>query len=542
MTLKAPPSLIAIIPRKRLVTSDQDEVTGETLLVPQPSTDPNDPLNWSKAFKIYVAFLTCVALTWINFFAGGPGAVLVEIAIDLFGVYLPKPNNPGTLSPASMAAFSSAVSKTALLFSTASMSAGVSNLLWVPLAIKYGRRVVYTFSFLIFGLCCIWSARATSYGSLLASRIIAAWFSGSAECVAPMTIADIFFLHERGKMTAMYSAALSTGAAFGLLISGVMSISQNWRMFHYLCAALVLATTVLIFFTMPETAYQRHICGTEQVENEKVSNAAEVEHIEVSNTPKKPFFQRMAFNRAPLTHESIWKIVLRPVLILFLPPVFWSTVSFGIGIGIFVVLSTTGATAFSQVYGFTVWQLGLVWLAGIVGNILGIPFGGYFSDWVANRATSKNGGVREPEMRLPAVSIAMVTYPGSLLLYGLGINYKTHWIVPALGIFLFSFGSSATIGITVVYTIDCYRPISGEVVVSQVVFKSFITFLMSFYANPWVNRDGYAGVFGAMAGFSFVVLALWIPLYIWGKQIRHATLKWRVMRRIHWDLDRETGE
>ncbi|KAJ5883231.1 uncharacterized protein N7473_010117 [Penicillium subrubescens] len=377
---------------------------------------------------------------------------------------------------------------------------------------------------------------------LMASRIIASWFSGSAECVAPMTIADIFFLHERGKMTAMYSAALSTGAAFGLMISGIMSISQNWRMFHYLCAALVLATTVLIFFTMPETAFQRDLGRTEEVANEKVSNVAEVEHVEVSNTPKKSFTQRMAFNRAPLTHESIWKIAIRPVLILFLPPVFWSTVSFGIGIGIFVVLGTTAATAFSQVYDFTVWQVGLVWIAGIVGNLLGIPFGGYFSDWVANRATSKNGGVREPEMRLPAVSIAMITYPGSLLLYGLGINYKAHWIVPTLGIFLFSFGSSAAIGITVVYTIDCYRPIAGEVVVSQVVFKSFITFLMSFYANPWVDRDGYAGAFGAMAGFSFIILALWIPLYIWGKQIRHATLKGRVMRYVHWDLDRETGE
>lgn len=234
----------------------------------------------------------------------------------------------------------------------------------------------------------------------------------------------------------MYSAALSTGAAFGLLISGIMSISQSWRMFHYLCAALVLATTVLIFFTMPETAYQRDIGGTEEVANEKDSNVAEVEHEEVSNTAKKSFIQRMAFNRAPLTHENIWKIVFRPVLVLFLPPVLWSTVSFGIGIGIFVILGTTAATAFSQVYGFTQWQIGLVWIAGIVGNLLGIPFGGWFSDWVANRATSKSGGVREPEMRLPAVSIAMITYPASLLLYGLGINYQAHWFVPTLGIFL----------------------------------------------------------------------------------------------------------
>jgi MFS family permease len=74
--------------------------------------------------------------------------------------------------------------------------------MWVPLAVKYGRRVVYTSSFLAFGLCCIWSARASTYGSVFASRFIAAWFAGSAECVAPITIADIFFLHERGKMTA----------------------------------------------------------------------------------------------------------------------------------------------------------------------------------------------------------------------------------------------------------------------------------------------------------------------------------------------------
>jgi MFS family permease len=141
-------------------------------------------------------------LTWVNFYAGGPASVLVEIVIDLFGVYPPDPRNPATLAPESIAAFLSAVSKVALLFSTTSLAAGMSNLMWVPLAVKYGRRVVYTSSFLAFGLCCIWSARASTYGSVFASRFIAAWFAGSAECVAPITIADIFFLHERGKMTA----------------------------------------------------------------------------------------------------------------------------------------------------------------------------------------------------------------------------------------------------------------------------------------------------------------------------------------------------
>lgn len=237
----------------------------------------------------------------------------------------------------------------------------------------------------------------------------------------------------------MYSAALSTGAALGSLVAGIMSISQDWREFHYLCAGLVLATTALIFFTMPETAYQREVGRFEEGTSEsKTSEVSEVEHVqtEADIPPKKSFLQLMAFNSSVLTHESIWKIAFRPVPVILLPGVLWSTISFGIGIGIFVVMGTTAANAFTEIYGFSVWQIGMVWISSIVGNLLGMPFGGYFSDWVASRATMKNGGIREPEMRLPAVSIAMICYPGSLLLYGLGIHYKAHWMVPVLGIFL----------------------------------------------------------------------------------------------------------
>ena len=37
---------------------------------------------------------------------------------------------------------------------------------------------------------------------------------------APITIADVFFLHERGTMMALYTAFLSIGVGFGMVISG----------------------------------------------------------------------------------------------------------------------------------------------------------------------------------------------------------------------------------------------------------------------------------------------------------------------------------
>lgn len=45
-----------------------------------------------------------------------------------------------------------------------------------------------------------------------------------------------------------------------------------------------------------------------------------------------------------------------------------------------------------------------------------------------------------------------------------------------------------------------------------------------------------------MAGIAGAVLILWIPLYFWGKQIRHNSWKWRVISFVHWDNDREVGE
>lgn len=67
-------------------------------------------------------------------------------------------------------------------------------------------------------------------------------------------------------------------------------------------------------------------------------------------------------------------------------------------------------------------------------------------------------------------------------------------------------------------------------------------FLLSFYTNPWIAEAGYSKSFGAMAGISGGILSLWIPLYFFGKRIRHATLEWPIIRSVKWDIDREVGE
>lgn len=45
--------------------------TNKIILIPMPSSDPDDPLNWSRPYKYYVVFLVCLAMTMCNFLAAG---------------------------------------------------------------------------------------------------------------------------------------------------------------------------------------------------------------------------------------------------------------------------------------------------------------------------------------------------------------------------------------------------------------------------------------------------------------------------------------
>jgi hypothetical protein len=63
-----------------------------------------------------------------------------------------------------------------------------------------------------------------------------------------------------------------------------------------------------------------------------------------------------------------------------------------------------------------------------------VPAGGPVGEAVANYFTVRNGGVREPEFRLPAIAISVITAPLGLILYGAGLQYKLNFMVPIIGL------------------------------------------------------------------------------------------------------------
>ncbi|KAI1333411.1 MFS general substrate transporter [Xylariaceae sp. FL0255] len=506
-----------------------DHDTNQIIPIPTPSDDPNDPLNWSRSYKYYITALVCFALLVCNAAAAGPTIAIFETAKAFF------PN----------LTVDSAIYRVSYFFSLTALTQGLGNFIWVPLGNKFGRRPVYIFSYSIFLIFSLWTVFEHRYANFVVARVLVGFGSGAAECLAPLTIADIFFLHERGKITAIYTGFLSVGVSFGIVVSGLVTIHYPWRDIYKGLTVVIAIVLVLAVFTFPETAFSRDYDGTTQMSTRDRDDHSQISSA--ANPPRsagkaKPYLHGLKLFRGTLTKESMTKMILRPLGLIILPPVLWAALVESVTIGFLVAVTTNVPSAYESTYNFETYQIGLTYFSSVIGALIGIPAGGQLGDVVADYLTRCNGGVRNPEMRLPAMVLSLFTCPLALILYGVGIQNKLPWICPTIGAALLAFSITQATNICLVYVIDAYRPIAGEVTVTVLGFKSIFGFALAFYTNPWVDEVGYVQSFGAMAGISAFVLLFFIPLYLWGKPLRHRTWNWWLVSFIHWEDDREVGE
>jgi MFS family permease len=212
----------------------------------------------------------------------------------------------------------------------------------------------------------------------------------------------------------------------GIVIDGFVSINYDWRYMYYIAIAPIGFCTLIVIFFFPETYYPRS----------PVNIATHEGSIQDAETypPKLTYVQSLRVVTGVHTKESLLRMFLRPLGLILIPPVLWATLVMSVTIGFLVAVTSNVAPSFQANYGMKPWQTGLCFVAAILGSLIGIWVGGGFSDRVADYFTKRNGGIREPEFRLPAMTVALITGPLSLVFFGVGINNGIHWMMPVVGV------------------------------------------------------------------------------------------------------------
>lgn len=200
------------------------------------------------------------------------------------------------------------------------------------------------------------------------------------------------------------------------------------------------------FFAFPETAYVREpprndgessvppLSSSEKASAMSSASASDVERTSRPVPAKMTYLQSLKIFHRTVTDENLFRLLVRPFGLICLPPVLWVSLVSGTTIGFLVAMNSNVEIAFVSAYHFQSWQVGLCFISAIIGSLIGIPAGGTFGDQVADWFTKRNGGIRDPEMRLPAMILSMITAPLGLILFGVGVEYQLHWICSTIGI------------------------------------------------------------------------------------------------------------
>jgi MFS family permease len=114
-------------------------------------------------------------------------------------------------------------------FGVGTAGLAVGCILFIPFALKFGRRPVYIASLSVNLAMAIWSAKMQTRADLWGTNIVSGLAGALSETICQMSIADLFFLHQRGTANGFYVIMVNVGAFLGPVASGYSAESQGWR-------------------------------------------------------------------------------------------------------------------------------------------------------------------------------------------------------------------------------------------------------------------------------------------------------------------------
>ncbi|KAG8625512.1 hypothetical protein KVT40_007263 [Elsinoe batatas] len=483
------------------------------VLNPQPSEDPNDPLNWPLWKKEIIILILCLG-SMLNAGVNGPllnasyFSIAQQINTDLTTVVLVSGYN--------------------LLI------AGASGPFICAFSRKYGKRPVYLAStlFCIIGTA-IGQARI-SYDYLLAARIVQGLSTSAFESLVVATVGDMYFVHQRGARISAINFILNAASSLASIICGIVFADLGWLWLFHMFQIFLVAQFVLMFLFCPETTYLRDTkYDLDTAQDEKLTELVHaeeeyrekhqgVERTETSATiPKKTFVQELALYNGKFHNDWIFKDLFGPFITLLNPAAAYAVLCSGILNAWYVGSAIIIAGIFAgPPWAFGPAQIGYIgagpFIGGLVGSLVTLFAGDPVIKWLGKR----NKGVYEPEFRLVFMGLAAFGCGIGMFLFGYTMSIGARAELCAFFQGVQMFGVLIGIWSTISYGLDAFRNLSSEMFIMNMLFKNFMFYALSDFANNWVAANGPAQIMYVFGGTSLFLCALAIPMYMFGKRLR----------------------
>ncbi|KAN0099564.1 MFS multidrug transporter [Hyaloscypha variabilis] len=475
------------------ITSDHEAYIlqrhGTLDLIPMPSSDPADPLNWPSWKKN----LNLALIAFHGLMSTGCAVAVVPAFQTFSRLYHTTLTNASYLGSAQL------------------ITLALGPILWVPIANRYGRRPIWLISVIGAGLFNMGCALSQSYGANMACRVMSAFFISPGIAMGQAVVAETFFAHQRASKMGIWALAITLGPPMGPFAAGFIIQHLGWRWMYWVMAILNLGQFVTYLFFGPETLYHRA--------------SIVVRFPADSSVLYRQYLRIGRIMPAPL---GIKDFVL-PFVLLGDPRVLLTVISYSIVFNFVLVLLTVEIPVyFGVLFHLNPQQIGINFLGLLIGCVLGELIGGPLSDFWRNQWIRRTGGKAfAPEQRL---WLAYLGYPLSIA--GVVIFCVTlaeakplHWIItPIVGIAVAGFGTQIITTIVVTYCSDCHPEIKSSAIGVSI---NFVRCTWGFLGPFWFpHMFGTLGLRRAAALVScLMIFASLLIVYIHWKYTRMGAAK-----------------
>ncbi|KAL2849300.1 major facilitator superfamily domain-containing protein [Aspergillus pseudodeflectus] len=379
---------------------------------------------------------------------------------------------------------------------------GIAPFVWKPITAIYGRYHVFLLSVSGAMLCNIGSARSTTFGAQMTARVLGAILISPPFGIGSGVINDLCEPEHRAQKLGWWTLMLTLGTPCGPFIMGFVTehIGVEWifwifTMINFVQLALYVAIGEETLYIPP---------GQQRKPNETVKRGFFTKFIprRIDPRPLRPreFIEPLFLSRHPR---------------ILIPAVAHAVVFCYANIALIVEMPIV----FGEKFHFTAQQIGLQFIAIIIGCVLGEQVSGPVSDWFLVALKRRRGrnlkegegeNVRDAD-RLWLSYIGYVTVVAGLLVWGVQLEKadRTWNVTPCVGAAIASFGNQVVTTILIAFAVDSYKERATDVGVCINLYRQVYGFIGPFYFPDMFETLKLSGAAGVMCGV--VAIAALLP-------------------------------
>jgi MFS family permease len=310
---------------------------------------------------------------------------------------------------------------------------------------------------------------------------------------------DIWNAEQRGKAMGVYTLAPILGPVLGPVAGGWIAEYSIWRWVFWSSSIAAIVVQTYGFFGLRESH------GVTLLRQRKARLIKETGNHDLY----------LDGDADPPLHTKMLSNIKRPIHMFFTQPIVVLIATYMAYIfGLNYLFIATFSVVWNGLYGESLGVAGLNYISMSIGGFLGLFINFFLIDSMYKRLKANNGGVGRPEFRIPTMLIGSPLVSIGLFWYGWAVQARTFWVVPNLGVIVFTAGSIVCLAGMQTFVIDSYTRFAASAFAAAAFLRSLAGFGFPLFA-PYLYQDLGYGWGTSVLAFISIGLGWTAPVIFW---------------------------